>query len=158
RRQDSLTIRTCQGTLTPTQVVYRLGTIDNMVDEELIAHARQAQERLLDAEQDCEIARAEFHRAVRRLHLRGASLRELADELQLSPQRIHQLVEAAGGGRRWRRRARTTPELNCSFCGRPQRATRRLVAGPGVYICEQCVGTADRVITSEQPEATLRGE
>jgi ClpX C4-type zinc finger len=129
-----------------------------MVDDELIGQAKQAQERLIDAERDAEIARAEFHRAVRRLHLRGASLRELADELQLSHQRIHQIVEAAGGARRWRRRAWTAPDLSCSFCGRPQRKTRKLVAGPGVYICEQCVGIADRVITGERPRATLRGE
>jgi hypothetical protein len=112
---------------------------------------------LIDAEQDAEIARAEFHRAVRRLHLRGASLRELADELQLSHQRIHQIVEAAGGGRRWRRRARTTADLNCSFCGRPQRKTRKLVAGPGVYICERCVAIAESVIATERTETTDLG-
>jgi ClpX C4-type zinc finger len=119
-----------------------------MIDEELLANARQAQEGLIEAEQDAEVARAEFHRAVRRLHLRGASLRELADALQLSHQRIHQIVDAAGGARRWRRRDRTPVELSCSFCGRAQRKTRKLVAGPGVYICEKCVELAESVIAS----------
>jgi hypothetical protein len=112
---------------------------------------------LIDAESEAEVARAEFNRAVRRLHLRGASLRELADELQLSHQRVHQIVEAAGGARRWSWRSRTPPDLHCSFCGRPQRKTRRLVAGPGVFICEHCVEAADRVISGGQPEATLVG-
>src|SRR5262245_16529682 len=127
------------------------------VDEQLLAQAKLAEERLIDAEQDVEVARAEFHRAVRRLHLHGASLRELAGALQLSHQRVHQIVEAAGGARRWRRRERTPPELTCSFCARPQRKTRKLVAGPGVYICEACVATADSVITSGRNEHTAIG-
>lgn len=129
-----------------------------MVDEGLLARAKEADERLIDAERNVEIARAEFHQAVRRLHLHGASLRELADALQLSHQRIHQIVEAAGGARRWRRRERTPPELSCSFCGRMQRKTRKLVAGPGVYICETCVALTDTVINSGRPAETALGK
>jgi hypothetical protein len=73
------------------------------LDEELLAAARHAQERLIEAEHDAEVARAEFHRAVRRLHLHGGSLRELAQALGLSHQRVHQIIEAAGGSRRWGR-------------------------------------------------------
>src|SRR5213080_844396 len=62
------------------------------MDETLLAEARQAQERLIDAERDADVARAEFHRAVRRLHLHGASLRELASGLGLSHQRVHQIA------------------------------------------------------------------
>src|ERR1700722_1784346 len=94
--------------------VYCLVTVDN-VNGELLAEARQAQERLIDAERDVEVARAEFHRAVRRLHLNGSSLRELAAVLGLSHQRVHQIVESAGGARRW---------------GRRRRAPRRHPAGP----------------------------
>lgn len=138
-------------------IVYRPGTIDAVMDEELLAQARQAEARLIEAEQDAAVARAEFHRAVRRLHLRGASLREAADALRLSHQRIHQIVESAGGARRWRRRQCTPPGLSCSFCGRAQRKTRKLVAGPGVYICERCVAVADSVITSARTEQTALG-
>ena len=127
------------------------------MDERLLEEARQAEGRLIDAEHDAEVARAEFHRAVRRLHLHGASLRELADALELSHQRVHQIVEAAGGARRWRRRERTTLELNCSFCGRVQRKTRKLVAGPGVYICESCVERAASVIASGRSDQTALG-
>src|SRR5487761_1293568 len=80
--------------------VYCLVTVDNM-NGELLAEARQAQGRLIDAERDVEVARAEFHRAVRRLHLHGSSLRELAAGLGLSHQRVHQIVAEAGGSRRW---------------------------------------------------------
>ena len=127
------------------------------MDERLLEEARQAEGRLIDAEHGAEVARAEFHRAVRRLHLHGASLRELADALQFSHQRVHQIVEAAGGARRWRRRERTALELHCSFCGRAQRKTRKLVTGPGVYICEKCVERAASVIASGRSDQTALG-
>lgn len=127
------------------------------MDEELLAAARKAEERLIEAEHAAEAARAEFHRAVRRLHLSGASLRELAGTLHLSHQRVHQIVGAAGGARRWGRRGRQPPELACSFCGRSQRKTRKLVAGPGVYICKKCVETAGEVISSGHATETALG-
>ena len=127
------------------------------MDEELLADAKRAEERLIDAEQEAEVARVDFHRAVRRLHLHGASLREVADALQLSHQRVHQIVEAAGGARRWRQRSRGSEELHCSFCGRGQRKTRRLVSGPGVYICEACVAMSESVIESGRREETALG-
>lgn len=127
------------------------------MDEELLAAARQAQEQLLEADHAAEVAKAEFHRAVRRLHLSGASLRELAAALHLSYQRVHQIVEIAGGGRRWGRRGRLPSDLACSFCGRPQRKTRKLVAGPGIYICENCVEVAEGVIRSGEATKTALG-
>ena len=66
------------------------------MDENLLAAARQAQEQLVEADHAAEVAKAQFHRAVRRLHLSGASLRELAAALQLSHQRVHQIVRTAG--------------------------------------------------------------
>ncbi len=30
-------------------------------------------------------------------------------------------------------------ELKCSFCGKPQSRVRKLIAGPNVYICDECV-------------------
>jgi ClpX C4-type zinc finger len=123
------------------------------VNSELLAEARQAQERLIDAERDVEVARAEFYRAVRRMHLHGASLRELAANLGLSHQRVHQIVEEAGGSRRWvragTRRRRPDPSLlACSFCGKQQNEVRKLIAGPGVYICDPCIDLAENVIGS----------
>lgn len=100
------------------------------------------------------IAKAEFHRAVRRLHLSGASLREVAAALQLSHQRGHQIVETAGGARR---RRQLPPELACSFCRQPQRKTRKLIAGPGIYICEKCVETAGAVIRTGTAAETPLG-
>ena len=133
------------------------------MNDELLAEARQAQERLIDAERDVEVARAEFHRAVRRLHLHGSSLRELAANLGLSHQRVHQIVEEAGGSRRWARvrdgaRGRGGELLlACTFCGKPQDKVRKLIAGPGVYICDGCIDLAVDVIASGRAARTALG-
>ena len=37
-------------------------------------------------------------------------------------------------------------DLRCSFCGKPRNEVDRLVAGPGVHICNECVGLADAII------------
>lgn len=130
------------------------------MDSELLAEARRAQERLIDAERDAEVARADFHRAVRRLHLHGASLREIAAGLSLSHQRVHQIVESAGGSRRWLRRdgGRRELLLACTFCGRHQAQVKKLIAGPRVYICDKCTDLARHVIISAEPAATPAGE
>jgi ribosomal protein S14 len=127
------------------------------MEEELLAQAQRAEERLIEAEHDAEVARAEFHQAVRRLHLSGASLRELAGALGLSHQRVHQIVEGAGGARRWRSRSQHPADLACSFCGRAQRTVRKLLNGPGVYICESCVELAEAVLAPGRPATTAPG-
>ena len=37
-------------------------------------------------------------------------------------------------------------DLRCSFCGKPSTEVERLIAGPGVHICNECVGLADSII------------
>ena len=39
--------------------------------------------------------------------------------------------------------------LSCSFCTKSQGAVAKLVAGPGVYICNECVGLCNLVIAEE---------
>ncbi|WP_101697852.1 ATP-dependent Clp protease ATP-binding subunit ClpX [Clostridium minihomine] len=40
-------------------------------------------------------------------------------------------------------------ELSCSFCGKPQSQARRLIAGPGVYICDECVQLCNSILEDE---------
>jgi ATP-dependent Clp protease ATP-binding subunit ClpX len=58
---------------------------------------------------------------------------------------------------RFRRRAasarRLTAALTCSFCGKPQRKVDKLIAGPGVYICNECVDLCVEIIAQERPKA-----
>ena len=104
------------------------------MDGTLLAEARQAQERLIDAERDADVARAEFHRAVRRLHLHGASLRELATGLGLSHQRVHQIVESAGGSRRWLR-----PGIEENFLLLRRRSHSPLLPSQKIHRVRRCV-------------------
>lgn len=45
-------------------------------------------------------------------------------------------------------------QLRCSFCGKPQSEVKRLVAGPGVYICDECVEMCMDIITDAMYEAS----
>lgn len=40
-------------------------------------------------------------------------------------------------------------DLTCSFCGKSQRDVRKLIAGPSVYICDECVELCSDIITEE---------
>ena len=40
--------------------------------------------------------------------------------------------------------------LLCSFCGKSQRQVRKLIAGPGVYICDECVDLCNEIISEEK--------
>ena len=40
-------------------------------------------------------------------------------------------------------------QLKCSFCGKNQEQVRRLIAGPSVYICDECVELCDEIIQEE---------
>ncbi len=43
-------------------------------------------------------------------------------------------------------------QLKCSFCGKNQDQVRRLIAGPGVYICDECIELCSEIITDEFDE------
>jgi len=116
------------------------------LDEHLLRLARQASGRWADAQHQAELAKADYHHAVRLLHLGGASLREIADALDISHQRVHQIVDASSEGGGWKPRKKVSAEPVCGFCGRSKGEVTRLVAGPGVFICDSCVAVARDVI------------
>lgn len=46
-----------------------------------------------------------------------------------------------------------TPKgVKCSFCGKTQENVRKIVAGPGVYICNECIGLCNEIIENEYYE------
>ncbi len=67
------------------------------LDKDTLRTAEEARDRLLDLQHSAEIARVDYHHTIRRLHAAGGSLREIADALGLSHQRIHQIVEPVDG-------------------------------------------------------------
>lgn len=45
-----------------------------------------------------------------------------------------------------------TPQFRCSFCGKSQDQVRKLIAGPEVYICDECIGLCNDIILEELDE------
>jgi ATP-dependent Clp protease ATP-binding subunit ClpX len=44
--------------------------------------------------------------------------------------------------------------LKCSFCGKTQKQVKKLIAGPGVYICDECIDLCNEIIEEELAEGT----
>src|SRR5436190_1362378 len=45
-------------------------------------------------------------------------------------------------------------QLLCSFCGKSQRQVKKLIAGPGVYICDECIDLCNEIIEEELSETS----
>jgi Clp amino terminal domain, pathogenicity island component len=67
------------------------------LDEQILAEAREVRQRLVDLESQTAHARVDYHHAIKKLHAAGGSLREIAEALELSHQRVHQIVEGPAG-------------------------------------------------------------
>jgi hypothetical protein len=81
------------------------------LDEQILEAARTARQELIDLESQTAHARIDYHHAIKKLHAAGGSLREIAEVLELSHQRVHQIVEGPAAppaqqwaGRTWKRR------------------------------------------------------
>lgn len=55
------------------------------------------------------------------------------------------------------RKSRSEKMLFCSFCGKSQHEVSKLIAGPSVYICNECVDLCNDIIRQE-PEAEVAGK
>ena len=47
-------------------------------------------------------------------------------------------------------------KLKCSFCGKTQNQVHKLIAGPGVYICDQCIELCSEIIEEEYNDGDAR--
>ncbi|MCX5929389.1 MAG: ATP-dependent Clp protease ATP-binding subunit ClpX, partial [Synechococcus sp. LacPavin_0920_WC12_MAG_50_7] len=45
--------------------------------------------------------------------------------------------------------AKFDAHLKCSFCGKSQEQVRKLIAGPGVYICDECIDLCNEILDEE---------
>jgi hypothetical protein len=100
------------------------------LDEELLALARKAGTAASAAQDQADIAKAVYHHSVLRLHRAGGSMREIAEALKMSHQRVHQIVE----------QSKRTEQ--CWFCGRVAADVDKMMAGPVALICDICVAEA----------------
>ncbi|MGI9357682.1 MAG: ClpX C4-type zinc finger protein, partial [Rhizobiaceae bacterium] len=60
-------------------------------------------------------------------------------------------VSSSGGGD-------SKNTLYCSFCGKSQHEVRKLIAGPSVFICDECVDLCNDIITEEMQEQAAGGD
>jgi ClpX C4-type zinc finger len=132
------------------------------IDQELVREAERAKEQLAVAQHAAYRAKVDYHQAIRRLHAAGGSLREIAEALRMSHQRVHQIIDEAAEPtrrRRWRREPQllSGPVGPCSFCGRPRDVCAKLIAGPRVFICDRCMVQATRLAAGAAVEGQAEG-
>jgi len=131
------------------------------LDPGLVREAKAAREFLLASQHAAERAKVDYHHAIRRLHAAGGSLREIAEALGLSHQRVHQIIDEAAEPKppRWRGRRQVMhgPPGPCSFCGCTYQECEQLVAGPGVFVCDRCEAQATRVSAGPAGEGWTEG-
>jgi hypothetical protein len=121
------------------------------LDDMILAEAEKARDRMEAAQDEVERARADYHRAVRRLHSAGGTLREIAEVLGLSHQRVHQVVDSGSMIDPEPPAKKSGGLVHCTFCNTSQKNTKKLIAGPGVYICEVCVAGAVALGSGNDP-------
>jgi ClpX C4-type zinc finger protein len=46
--------------------------------------------------------------------------------------------------------AKTAIQVRCSFCAKPSSEVEKVIAGPGVYICNECIGLCNDILRAEQ--------
>jgi ATP-dependent Clp protease ATP-binding subunit ClpX len=49
--------------------------------------------------------------------------------------------------------SRSEKQLHCSFCGKTQQEVKKLIAGPSIFICDECVGLCSDILNEELPLA-----
>ena len=58
-------------------------------------------------------------------------------------------MRRTGGEKQLTRPTDSNEQLLCSFCGKSQRQVKKLIAGPGVYICDECIDLCNEIIDEE---------
>jgi hypothetical protein len=48
-------------------------------------------------------------------------------------------------------------QVNCSFCAKPSSAVAKVIAGPGVYICNECIQLCNDILEEEQQASSPAG-
>ena len=59
------------------------------------------------------------------------------------------MLTGAALPRRRRRKRGKAADAACSFCGRSRDDSLRLIVGPGVYICAECIGLCNEILAED---------
>ena len=80
---------------------------------------------------------------------RARLLHELGGGAGVRHHRPGDLGALAGDSSSMARPTDSNEQLLCSFCGKSQRQVKKLIAGPGVYICDECIDLCNEIIDEE---------
>ena len=117
------------------------------LDPDLVRAGRRLRDRLAELGAEVDLVLADLRGLVGRLHAAGGSPEEIAAAVGLGERQVREMLGAGGAdaqaeveadGQRRQQPGWGMPA--CSFCGAEQRDAARLIAGPGVAICDRCVG------------------
>jgi hypothetical protein len=76
----------------------------------------------------------------------GSRARRVLNRLGVSIAAVKKGLDCYVGPGKQRRRKRGKADLSCSFCGKSQKQVKKLVAGPGVYICDECIDLCTEIV------------
>jgi ClpX C4-type zinc finger/Clp amino terminal domain, pathogenicity island component len=76
----------------------------------------------------------------------GSRARRVLNRLGVSIAAVKKGLDCYVGPRKQRRRKRGKADPACSFCGKSQKQVQKLIAGPGVYICNECIDLCNEIV------------
>jgi hypothetical protein len=79
----------------------------------------------------------------------GSRARRVLSHLGVSIAAIKKGLDCYVGPGKQRRRKRGKADPACSFCGKSQKQVRKLIAGPGVSICDECIDLCNEILAEE---------
>ncbi len=79
----------------------------------------------------------------------GSCARRVLSHLGVSATAIKKGLASHVGPGKQRRRRRGKADLACSFCGKNQKQVKKLIAGPGVRICDECIDLCNEILAEE---------
>jgi ClpX C4-type zinc finger/Clp amino terminal domain, pathogenicity island component len=82
----------------------------------------------------------------------GSRARHVLNHLGVSVAAIKKALDGYGGPGKQRRRRRRNVDVACSFCGKSQRQVEKLIGGPGVYICDECIELCNEILAEGSDE------
>ena len=76
----------------------------------------------------------------------GSRARRVLSRLGVSIAAVKKGLDCYVGLGKQRRRKRGKADPSCSFCGQSQKQVKKLIAGPGVYICDECIDLCNEIV------------
>lgn len=78
------------------------------------------------------------------------------DVTEVTLQQVQLVIAREAGFDSWKKLLDDSDKLlHCNFCGKSQHEVRKLIAGPNVYVCDECVGLCNNIIYEESSDSRM---